>query len=37
VVDHGQILEIGSHHDLIAKSGFYAQLHRSGMGPGSTP
>jgi subfamily B ATP-binding cassette protein MsbA len=32
VVDHGQILEIGSHPDLMAKNGLYAQLHRSGMG-----
>jgi subfamily B ATP-binding cassette protein MsbA len=31
VVDHGQILEIGSHHDLMAKNGLYAQLQRSGM------
>jgi len=32
VVDRGRILEIGSHHDLLAKNGFYAQLQRSGMG-----
>jgi subfamily B ATP-binding cassette protein MsbA len=32
VVDHGQILEIGSHHDLMAKNGLYAQLQRSGIG-----
>jgi subfamily B ATP-binding cassette protein MsbA len=31
VVDHGQILEIGSHHELMAKNGLYAQLQRSGM------
>jgi len=31
VVDHGQILEIGSHHDLMANHGLYAQLQRSGM------
>jgi subfamily B ATP-binding cassette protein MsbA len=31
VVDRGQILEIGSHHDLMANHGLYAQLQRSGM------
>jgi subfamily B ATP-binding cassette protein MsbA len=31
VVDRGQILEIGSHHDLMATHGLYAQLQRSGM------
>jgi subfamily B ATP-binding cassette protein MsbA len=31
VVDHGQILEIGSHHDLMANHGLYAQLQRSGI------
>jgi subfamily B ATP-binding cassette protein MsbA len=31
VVDHGQILEIGSHRELMAKNGLYAQLQRSGM------
>lgn len=31
VVDHGQILEIGSHHELMAKNGLYAELQRSGM------
>jgi subfamily B ATP-binding cassette protein MsbA len=36
VVDQGQILEIGSHHDLMAKNTVYAQLQRSGMGSGPT-
>lgn len=27
VVDHGQIIERGSHHELLAKNGAYKQLH----------
>ena len=27
VVDEGQIIERGSHHELMAKGGAYAQLH----------
>lgn len=28
VVDEGEVIERGSHHDLISKDGAYAQLHR---------
>jgi subfamily B ATP-binding cassette protein MsbA len=32
VMDQGRILEIGTHHDLIARNGLYAQLQRTGIG-----
>jgi len=32
VMDQGRILEIGPHHDLIARNGLYAQLQRTGIG-----
>ena len=28
VMDHGQIIEVGKHEDLLAKEGHYAQLHK---------
>ena len=31
VLDQGKLLEIGSHHELIAKNGPYAQLQRAGL------
>jgi subfamily B ATP-binding cassette protein HlyB/CyaB len=33
VIDKGQIVESGSHHDLIEASGYYAKLysHQAGM------
>ncbi|MEZ8195589.1 lipid A ABC transporter ATP-binding protein/permease MsbA [Vibrio cortegadensis] len=32
VVDEGEVIERGSHHDLISKDGAYAQLHRIQFG-----
>jgi subfamily B ATP-binding cassette protein MsbA len=28
VLEHGKVIEKGSHEDLIAKGGLYANLHR---------
>ena len=28
VVDHGSIIEVGSHNELLAQNGTYAQLHQ---------
>jgi ATP-binding cassette, subfamily B, bacterial MsbA len=27
VLDHGRIVEMGTHHDLLARGGLYAALH----------
>ncbi|MFI3174505.1 MAG: ABC transporter ATP-binding protein [Bacillota bacterium] len=34
VIDHGEIVEKGTHEALVSQDGFYAKLHRQGIGLG---
>jgi ATP-binding cassette subfamily B protein len=35
VLDAGRVVEEGTHHQLMARAGAYAALHRAHQGPGS--